>query len=350
MSSPSMAGSDSSIHALVLPLVRAQPSFETLLDLLNRLEIGPSSWNSAPIEVVEFKIDTTTSRWLLSVISSDLSWMIDSEKHKLWELAAKRIAERCGRSALPGITRQWAIPQNGLPEIIIILREPALTGDNLGLKTWGTAYTMAKKLDEIADTYLSHLIPGTINDQDDLDYNRVLELGSGTGLLGIAAALIWGVPVVLTDLPEILPNLKFNVDENKLMAKDKGLCFMVQSCVLDWSAEDTSKVFKAVNSEKFEIIIASDPFYDTKHPQMLTRVIAKHLSSPKYEDARVFISVPLRDAATIAMKDQFLELMQQSSFVLHAAGKEVCYDDWTTSNEVPECWWGIFGPVLNRQG
>ena len=43
----------------------------------------------------------------------------------------------------------------------------------------------------------------------------MLELGSGTGLVGMVSSLL-GYPTVLTDLPEIVPNLQLNVDLNKL--------------------------------------------------------------------------------------------------------------------------------------
>jgi hypothetical protein len=60
---------------------------------------------------------------------------------------------------MPEMTRTWVIPaSNCFPEIKIDLREPTLTGDNLGLKTWGTAYALALILEEIGMNYLSPLL------------------------------------------------------------------------------------------------------------------------------------------------------------------------------------------------
>jgi hypothetical protein len=60
---------------------------------------------------------------------------------------------------MPDMTRTWVIPASDcLPEIKIDLREPTLTGDNLGLKTWGTAYALALILEQIGTEYLSQLL------------------------------------------------------------------------------------------------------------------------------------------------------------------------------------------------
>jgi hypothetical protein len=60
---------------------------------------------------------------------------------------------------MPEMTRTWVIPASDcLPEIEIDLREPTLTGDNLGLKTWGTAYALALILEEVGAEYLSQLL------------------------------------------------------------------------------------------------------------------------------------------------------------------------------------------------
>ena len=45
---------------------------------------------------------------------------------------------------------------------------------------------------------------------------QVLELGSGTGFVGLALAKLGASRVTLTDLPQRLPILKRNVEENGL--------------------------------------------------------------------------------------------------------------------------------------
>jgi len=112
----------------------------------------------------------------------------------------------------------------------LTIREPPITGDSLGLKTWGSSYVLAKLLPQLAQEYLSHT---------DLGAKRVLELGSGTGLLGLAAACFWNTHVTLTDLPAIMPNLVYNVESNRdtamVWSGDGG---DVDTGVLTWGNRD----------------------------------------------------------------------------------------------------------------
>ena len=92
--------------AVELPVLRKKPSYKTLLKTLNDLELRPSSWSG------NSNNDATTdskalSQYLLSIISSDLIWLdkdgheseaMNDQKNELWELASKRLSERCGRS------------------------------------------------------------------------------------------------------------------------------------------------------------------------------------------------------------------------------------------------------------
>jgi hypothetical protein len=87
--------------ALDFPRLLDEPSYGELVDLLSALEIKPSSWteqNSATVE------DTAgVSRYLTSVLSNPFDWLDKSDpegekKEVLWDMASKRISERCGRS------------------------------------------------------------------------------------------------------------------------------------------------------------------------------------------------------------------------------------------------------------
>jgi hypothetical protein len=94
------------VVAAELPVLRTKPSYEALLEALKSLVIPPTSWNGASQN--DMRTDAKgVSQYLLSIISSDLAWLdkddeesdrVSDQKDELWELASRRLAERCGRS------------------------------------------------------------------------------------------------------------------------------------------------------------------------------------------------------------------------------------------------------------
>ncbi|KAJ8260183.1 hypothetical protein GJAV_G00178030 [Gymnothorax javanicus] len=73
--------------------------------------------------------------------------------------------------------------------------------------------------------YLDHL---------DLKGKRVIELGAGTGIVGILAARL-GAEVTLTDLPHAVPQLQKNVSAN--MPPSGWPCVAPTVCSLSWGLE-----------------------------------------------------------------------------------------------------------------
>ena len=143
------------------------------------------------------------------------------------------------------ITRCWPFEDPGYGAFNLAIREPPLTGDSLGLKTWGSSYALARLLHEFtAAGPLAHLfVPGALSTPDE-----VLELGSGTGLLGLAAACVWKASVVLTDLPNITPNLAHNASLNQAVVEASG--GRVEVAPLTWGSsdeQDTDERFQKLN-------------------------------------------------------------------------------------------------------
>jgi hypothetical protein len=115
------------------------------------------------------------------------------------------------------IIRPWPFKsEKDGKDFLLTIREPPITGGSLGLKTWGSSYVLAQLLPHFATTSLAHLL------SSEQPRTPVLELGSGTGLLGLAAACLWHVPVTLTDMPDIMPNLIHNAGANREIVESLG--------------------------------------------------------------------------------------------------------------------------------
>jgi len=75
-----------------------------MLELLSALELKPSSWSEQASTTLE---DTPgISRYLTSILKNSFDWLDDSvdpdgeRREMLWDLASKRISERCGRAGM----------------------------------------------------------------------------------------------------------------------------------------------------------------------------------------------------------------------------------------------------------
>ena len=90
---------------------------------------------------------------------------------------------------------------------------------------------------------------------------RCLELGSGTGVVGLALSR-WGASsVVLTDLPHMLPTLNTNIGANQLLEREDAAP-SVRAAVLDWNNPQTGITEAALSSgEAFNLVVAADVIY-----------------------------------------------------------------------------------------
>lgn len=218
-------------------------------------------------------------------------------------MASNNLALRAGRVALPDMTRTFQVDIH-----TVSLFEPSWTGDSLGHKTWGASLLLAKGLSTLytvsTSPYLSQHSPA-----------KCLGLGEGTGLLGIAAAKVMSWSLTLTDLPEIIGNLKRNVEYNC------GERVKVRE--LDWMCPPSEE---DIATESFEVIIASDLFYDVHHPKLVVEMMKRYLK--RDPDARIVIEYPLRTSHKGEVAD-FEERMGEM-FSVESTGEEFGRDDWDT--------------------
>ena len=102
-----------------LPNLRKKPTYGSLLSALQALEVQPNLWNkSDTVELSSSGDHATIQRFLMSIIASDLEWFQDpislgpdaltalEQKEILFDIASRRVAERCGRSG------KISVPQN----------------------------------------------------------------------------------------------------------------------------------------------------------------------------------------------------------------------------------------------
>lgn len=355
------------LHVFDFPQIYTKPSPQALLSTLTLLTSAPPSWECSDSEQQlentagrsrrrSRKITKTAgvrvnpeglTRYLTQLIGCDLRWIEDDAvKEEIWEQASLRLSERSGRSAMPAISRNFRIPTSSVP-FDIAIHEPALTADNLGLKTWAASYMLAKRLHTLQ-------IP-QLEGSKTLD---ILELGAGTGLVGIAAAAVFGASVLLTDLPEITPNLTRNVETNREMIESHN--GSARTAVLDWSkprfcqpypgaAQGDAEDFSAKQAEqpdRFPIILAADSLYSPEHPRLLVQTIDCWLSLES--NASVMVEFPFREAYTPELND-FRQRMAGIGLQVAEEGEELGYDDWGWDGGEPsggrgevKCWWSVW--------
>eukprot|EP01103_Thecamoeba_quadrilineata_P015278 TRINITY_DN4774_c0_g1_i1.p1 TRINITY_DN4774_c0_g1~~TRINITY_DN4774_c0_g1_i1.p1 ORF type:complete len:203 (+),score=33.81 TRINITY_DN4774_c0_g1_i1:3-611(+) len=118
---------------------------------------------------------------------------------------------------------------------------------------------------------------------------RVLELGSGTGLIGIILALL-GAEVIVTDLKPLLPliekNINANVSNSKIKVKE-----------LNWG-EDVSEF-----EPPFDFIVGSDVVYREE----TFKLLIKTFSDLSNEETVIFLAHELRERKEI----QFFDLLRK---------------------------------------
>ncbi|MCJ1325181.1 hypothetical protein MMC10_001843 [Thelotrema lepadinum] len=234
------------------------------------------------------------------------------------------------------ISRKFTIPRFSISSgsrlesdtpLDITLLEPSLTGDNLGHKTWCASYLLSMRLQDLRSFLKASGSKAGV---------RVLELGGGTGLLGLAfGSLFPNTAIDLTDLPGIVPNLADNVAANRHLLEQVGSSASVFA--LDWAHAVAKQ-----DDERYHIVLAADPIYSPSHPALLANAVGLNLL--RTAEARLVIGLPTRDAYTPEVED-LRSRLDAMGLLLVKDGEEVGVDDWEghggRRTEV-RCWWGVW--------
>ena len=276
------------------------------------------------------------AQYLTSVICSQLQWIDDEQqKEKIKELASLRLNERAGRTARPSRSRAYAL-ERPAGNYKIHLHEPTLTEDNLGLKTWIASHLLARKL------------PTLFCDSPSRDLGQMLELGAGTGLVGIAAAIDFHTTVYVTDLPAIVENLDRNIQANSALLEAHGAT--VTAATLDWNNPRYIYLHnqeKTIDSEighvHFQVIFAADVVYEHEHARLLANTIERWLDNGS--DARLVIQLPRRPRFEAEL-ESFCSELERLGLEILAQGDEEGKEDWGGFEEESLvsviCWWSVW--------
>lgn len=211
--------------------------------------------------------------------------------------------------------------------IPIYIAEPSgVKSENLSLSTWGASLILADHLHKVSlpfDPSTRHV--------------RILELGAGTGLVGLAAAALWKAEVTLTDLPPIVPGLEANVALNSEALKKRGSTGLSGS--LDWTYPErivfTDSKEIAPDDGKPQVILAADVIYDEDHPELLCNTITTWLAPG--QGSRAILCYPLRMAYIDHIRN-FWERMEAAGLECCDEGKEVGEENWNEVAHTPYEW------------
>lgn len=293
------------------PLESRNVSVEEAQDVLPWLSVYAPKLNSIErLSQVPYSFSGSRDlmKYLTSIISNPLQWVSDAEREEIFSMTSQRLAENCGRTAQPAFKRKILL--TGLQERTmassVILKEPSLTSDNLGLKTWGSSLMLSQRLVKDDKKYL---------------VEPIIELGAGTGLVGITCALL-GYSVMLTDLPEIVDNLLDNVDLNGV----EGFC---QCEVLDWCDSTEFEEKMRIPPNFYNTLLLSDPIYSSKHPQLVVGMASRFLR--REVEATVVLQIPVRERFS-RERETLWRLLEESGFTECESHEEKGYDDFGEQN------------------
>lgn len=205
--------------------------------------------------------------------------------------------------------RTFAIPLTSEANIDLCIAEDNISADNLGLITWISSFVLARQL---------HTFGLDLSESEDIP---ILEIGAGTGLVGLTAAKLFSKKTILTDLPGIVPGLRTNVDLNAQVLGEVSK--FVHCGSLDWI---TPQVLTLESGEQLDasrskatIILAADTIYDEDHPELLANTILTWLA--RTPTARVIFTYSLRVAYLDYIRDMW-ERLENAGLVAEQEGQE----------------------------
>lgn len=189
-----------------------------------------------------------------------------------------------------GAAKQQLLQKHSLRSInsTVVIRQ--LPSEGLSFQLWPAATTLVSLLDAYRCDSASSPLTSTLSILS-VDANRrplnILELGTGTGIVGIVAAITLGANVTVTDLPRVVPNIQFNANANAgVLAANGGA---VNVAALRWGHADDVEVI----GRDLDLILASDVVYHDHLYEPLLQTLGMLLLGDQRKK-RIFVMAHLR--------------------------------------------------------
>ncbi|OQS04161.1 hypothetical protein THRCLA_03584 [Thraustotheca clavata] len=177
----------------------------------------------------------------------------------------------------------------------LYIEEVGNSGKGTGLTIWDGSIVLAKYLEQ-QDASSAHNVYG----------KGILELGAGTGLVGLAAAFCGASNVLLTDLDYTLTNLQHNIDLNRNQLRELYPTQTVSTIELDWFTSESIP-----NMENIEIILGSDIVWvETLIPSLVATIKRLLQSTPTKKNRLMLLSHQTRSTAS---DELFFNLLAQAN-------------------------------------
>ncbi|KAI9562990.1 hypothetical protein GHT06_010446 [Daphnia sinensis] len=172
------------------------------------------------------------------------------------------------------------------------------TVGDVGCVVWDAALVLGAYLDHMNQT--GH-IP--------VKSRRILELGSGTGFVGLVAAALGG-DCVMTDLPEMVPLIKRNLLKNTLLLQGAG-----SVKAFEWGSDMSGLV--SDTDKGFDIVLAADCIYYKESLDAFIKTI-EDLSSHSNKGIKTEIFISYEDRESEGKKtliDDFFKRIKKTCCV-----------------------------------
>ncbi|KAI6022217.1 hypothetical protein PISMIDRAFT_689259 [Pisolithus microcarpus 441] len=233
----------------------------------------------------------------------------------LMQQAASLLAICSGASAAGTVERIFSFGSGEIGKIDVRVTDIPMENQDyrsVGAQTWGGACVLAEMIVQHPEQFGLGFLTGE-NDTCSERPLRVLELGAGTGLVGLTAAKVLiafsakkdcRATVVATDFyPSVLDNLRANIDKNFPGDPSDG-AVTITSHFLDWSKLSATPSAPELLSEPFDVIFGADIVYEADHAIWIKKCLERLLRRPSTSTAcplaaTFHLVIPLRPTHTL---------------------------------------------------